>query len=368
MSIRPGWFHHTREDERVKSVAELLEIYYGSVGRNANLLLNIPPDRRGLFHENDVARLQEFDTALKRIFAHDLARMARIAASGTRGSDARYGPQQLLDGNPSTYWALDDGQQTGHVSLSFEKPVRADQLVLCEPIELGQRVARFRVEVERAGVWNELVRGTTIGAKRILRFAPQEISALRLHIEDARGTLLLSSLELYLAPESVYPLVHGSGNGAPLPALQLLRAPDPGLRVRAYEVELQKLGGVPGLIPDTHVRESIVTRIDLAPLTRPEQAALVFDGFLQIPRTGCFQFTLASDDGSRLFLDDALVIDNDGLHGAEPRQGRLTLEQGWHRVRLEYFQAGGAKQLSLRWAGPGLGLFGVEMAPESLFH
>lgn len=372
VSIRPGWFHHTREDERVKSVAELLEIYYASVGRNGNLLLNIPADRRGLFHENDVARLKEFDAALKQIFAHDLIRAAQssllVTASGMRGNVARFGPLQLFDGDPSTYWALDDGQKTGHVTLSFEEPVRADQLVLCEPIELGQRVARFRVEVEQSGVWKELVRGTTIGAKRILRFAPQEIAALRVHIEDARGTLLLSSLELYLAPDSVYPLVHGSGNGAPLPALQLLRAPDPGLRVRAFEVQLEKLAGASALAADAHVAESVVTRIDLAPLTRAEQAALIFDGYLEVPKTGRFQFTLASDDGSRLFLDEVLVIDNDGLHGAEPRQGSIALEQGWHRVRLEYFQAGGAKQLALRWAGPGLGLFGAEIAPERLFH
>jgi hypothetical protein len=321
-----------------------------------------------LFHENDVARLKEFDSALKKIFAQDLARTARIAASGTRGGEARFSPQQLLDGNPSTYWALEDGQTTGSVTLSFEKPVRADHLVLCEPIELGQRVARWRVEAEQGGLWKELARGTTIGAKRILRFAPQELAGLRLAIEEGRGTLLLSSLELYLAPEGVYPLVHGTGTGAPLPALQLLRAPDPGLRVRAYELSLEQLAGASALASDAPVAESFATRIDLAPLTRAEQVALVFDGYLDVPKTGRFQFTLASDDGSRLFLDDALVIDNDGLHGPEPRQGSIALEQGWHRVRLEYFQAGGAKQLSLRWAGPGVGLFGADIASERLFH
>jgi alpha-L-fucosidase len=107
VSIRPGWFYHPAENDKVKTVEQLLDIYYASVGRSSNILLNLPPDRRGLIHEVDEQRLLGLRKSLDRIFQTDLAPGARIHASNTRGGNGAYGPTHLQDGNSDTYWATD---------------------------------------------------------------------------------------------------------------------------------------------------------------------------------------------------------------------------------------------------------------------
>ena len=113
VSIRPGWFYHAKEDGHVKTVAQLLKIYYESVGRGCNLILNVPPDRRGQIHENDVQALREWRRVLDATFATDLARGAKATASNTRGDDPQFGPACAIDGNRKTYWATDDSRHHG---------------------------------------------------------------------------------------------------------------------------------------------------------------------------------------------------------------------------------------------------------------
>ena len=113
VSIRPGWFYHAAEDARVKSVAALVEIYYSSVGRSGSLLLNVPPDRRGLFHETDVARLAGLRRWLDATFASDLARGASARSAGVRGGAPEFAAARAVDGDPATYWATDDGVDAG---------------------------------------------------------------------------------------------------------------------------------------------------------------------------------------------------------------------------------------------------------------
>lgn len=91
----------------------------------------------------------------------------------------------------------------------------------------------------------------------------------------------------------------------------------------------------------------------LAPLPQEEMVALAFTGWIQVPTSGIYTFTTVSDDGSRWYLGDERVVENDGLHGPEARSGRIGLEAGWHPIRIEYFNARGGKSFELRWAGPG---------------
>jgi alpha-L-fucosidase len=197
VSIRPGWYYHASEDGRVKSLDELLEIYYGSVGRNGSLLLNLPVDRRGLVHENDVARLRELRRALDRLFADDLARGCVARATNVRGNDERFAAARAVDGDVKTYWATDDGVTSASVTLAFDHPTFVDHAVLTEEIALGQRVERFAISAEVDGAWNEVARGTTIGHKRILRFDSVEATAVKLEILAARACPTIASFELY---------------------------------------------------------------------------------------------------------------------------------------------------------------------------
>jgi alpha-L-fucosidase len=197
VSIRPGWFHHEAENGSVKSVGELLEIYYASVGRGANLLLNVPPDRRGLFHEIDVQRLRELGRRLNATFGTDLARPAVATASSTRGTSPRFAASMVNDGDPSTYWATDDGQTTGSVELTLPAPATFDRVVLQEAIALGQRVRQWRVEAEIDGSWTRAGEGTSIGHKRILRCSRVTARRVRVTIVSARACPTLATVGIY---------------------------------------------------------------------------------------------------------------------------------------------------------------------------
>jgi len=197
VSIRPGWFYHAAEDAKVKTVDRLLEIYEQSVGRGANLLLNIPPDRRGLIPDTDVERLRSFHQAVDAAFRVDHAREATATASNARGGSAAYGAARVNDGKPDTYWATDDGVTSASVTLTFATPTRFDRVVLQEFIALGQRVEAFAVEAEAEGGWKTVAEGTTIGYKRIVRCEPTTAARVRVNIVRARACPTLATIGVY---------------------------------------------------------------------------------------------------------------------------------------------------------------------------
>lgn len=197
VSIRPGWFYHDREDSLVKSPEHLVDIYFSSVGRNGQLLLNVPPDRRGLIHENDVRSLQGMRASLDRLFATDLLRGARVRASSAR----REHPATFAnDGWNSSWWMPADGNANPSLEWTLREPVTFDCLMLQERITVGQRIEAFRLELWDGTAWKEIVRGTTVGYKRLLRFPAVTADRVRLVIEASRATPTLSTIGLYKSP------------------------------------------------------------------------------------------------------------------------------------------------------------------------
>src|SRR6185312_4248106 len=172
VSIRPGWFYHEKEDSRVKTPAQLLDIYYKSVGRGANLNLNLPPDRRGRINEHDIASLKEFRRTLDETFSRDLAQGAKLTASNVRGGDAKFGAENLLDNNRDTYWATDDKELTPEVVLDLGKPQTFNVISLREYLPLGQRIDSFAIDTWKDGKWDEYAKGTSIGNRRLVRGQP----------------------------------------------------------------------------------------------------------------------------------------------------------------------------------------------------
>lgn len=198
VSIRPGWFWHEKENGRVKSGRELLDLYYRSVGRNASFLLNVPPDRRGLPHENDVASLKEFGRLVRETFAADLAAGARVTASDVRGKAREFAAANLVDGRKGSYWATNDGVRQAEVVVEMKTAARMNVVRLRERIELGQRVERFQVEAEQAGGWRVVAEGTSIGACRICRLSGDvETRRVRLRILESAAEVALAELGLY---------------------------------------------------------------------------------------------------------------------------------------------------------------------------
>ena len=197
VSIRPGWFYHAREDTLVRSGANLFRIYLNSVGRGSTLLLNIPPDRRGLLHEQDVQALMAFKAIREEAFARNRALHRPVAVSNIRGRSSRFSPLHLTDGKKETYWATDDSLTTATIEVLLDAHAPVRYLVVQEYIALGQRVKNFAVDVQVDGNWKEVLKGTTIGYKRILELGSIATRRVRLRILDARGCPLLSNLEIY---------------------------------------------------------------------------------------------------------------------------------------------------------------------------
>ena len=200
-SIRPGWFYHEYEDSRVKSLPKLLDIYYSSSGRNGALLLNFPIDRHGRIHANDEKASQELAAAVKQTFATNLAEGAKAAATNVRGRAAAFGAAMATDGKEDTYWATDDSVKAATLSLDFGRPITFNRFLVQEYIRLGQRVKAFSVEAMVDGQWKTLANATTIGYKRILRLPSVTATALRLVINDAKTSPLISNIGVYNAPQ-----------------------------------------------------------------------------------------------------------------------------------------------------------------------
>lgn len=198
VSIRPGWFYHPEEDDRVKSPDQLVDLYYRSVGHNATLLLNFPVDRRGLIHPVDSANAVRFHEMIQQQLKTNLVAGMTPKVSNARGGD--FVASALTDDNFDTYWATEDGVTTADIEFSFDTPTRMNRMMLQEYIPLGQRVKAFVVEYLDKDTWlpvklNEET--TTIGYKRLLRFETVETKGIRIRITDARGPLCLSNVGVY---------------------------------------------------------------------------------------------------------------------------------------------------------------------------
>ena len=172
VSIRPGWFYHAEEDTKVKSLKHLSDIYFQSVGYNSVLLLNIPPDRRGLIHEADVKRLKDFAAYRKRVFADNRVVKGRKEWNAVSGSEKIY-------------------------SLKPESEINV--VMLQEDIAKGQRVESFAVEVLTEQGWQEVGQGTTVGYKRLLRFPAVKASQLKVKINECRLTAHISQVGAFYA-------------------------------------------------------------------------------------------------------------------------------------------------------------------------
>ncbi|KAJ0260145.1 Alpha-L-fucosidase 1 [Hirschfeldia incana] len=197
VSIRPGWFWHALESP--KPVAKLLEIYYDSVGRNCMFLLNVPPNSSGLISEEDVKVLKEFSELKRSIFAKNLARKAVVSSSSVRGS--QFGAENVLEEGLDKYWAPEEKRRGGwELYLEFKDPVSFNVLEVGEPIQMGQRVASFYLEMRnvKSGKWERVVNGTTVGFKRLLRFPRCESRSLKLVVEKARADPLISYVGVYM--------------------------------------------------------------------------------------------------------------------------------------------------------------------------
>jgi alpha-L-fucosidase len=194
VSIRPGWFYHNSQDEEVKTPQKLIDIYFSSVGRNGVLLLNVPPDKRGLIHEHDSRCLTGMKELLDRTFRTNLAEPAKVEASS---EDSDHVARFILDKDKETYWTTPDDVDSAVLEFSLPEKKTFDVAMLQEEIRVGQRVEEFTIEGWDGNDWRPFAQGTTIGFKRLLRFPEVTADRIRLTILRSRTSPTLASFGLF---------------------------------------------------------------------------------------------------------------------------------------------------------------------------
>ena len=190
VSIRPGWFYHEDQDESVKSLEKLVDIYFNSVGRNAVLLLNIPPDKRGLINEKDAERLKEFKAWIDQTFDENL-----LFRAFTRYPTAR----KSVDGKDDTYAIIDQFPAGVEYKIPFAKEFNV--FMIQEDISKGQRIEDFKLEAYINDEWQELASSTTAGYKKLLRFPVVKSDRIRLSINSSRANALIQEIGLFRTPD-----------------------------------------------------------------------------------------------------------------------------------------------------------------------
>ena len=203
VSIRPGWFYHPEEDDKVKTVEQLTDLYYRSVGHNGSFLLNFPVDRDGLVHPVDSANAVNFYKNIQKQLADNLLKGIVADVTNERGSN--FSAAAMTDGDYDTYWATDDEVTEATATFNLGKPQKINRMMIQEYIPLGQRVKAFVVEYKQGREWlpvemNEET--TTVGYKRLLRFKTVETEQIRIHFTDARGCLTINNVEAFYAGET----------------------------------------------------------------------------------------------------------------------------------------------------------------------
>jgi len=193
VSIRPGWFWHASEDERVKSLEHLIDIYYKSVGRNSVLLLNVPPNNRGLIADPDVQRLKEFRKSLDETFTVDFAMGKPVSADSVE-----LPASSAVDGRGDTYW-MPKEKTTGTLEVDLGKPVTFNVSMVKEYIPMGQGVEAYSIEAWDGTEWKVISTGTTIGHKKLDRFSDVTASKVRLNIQKSQFTPQIRAFGLFKA-------------------------------------------------------------------------------------------------------------------------------------------------------------------------
>lgn len=201
VSIRPGWFYHTYQDKDVRDIRNLLKLWFMSCGRNAGLLLNLPPDTRGLVHENDVESLLGLNKVLEDSLAVDFAKGASVTADSVR--DAKSKPENLLSGNYDHFYASDDNCTTPEIIFELEGEKTFNSFILEEVIELSHRVSGFEVSAEIDGDWKTLYKGECIGYRCAQHFETITAQKVKIKITEALGAPVLRKFSLHRFDESL---------------------------------------------------------------------------------------------------------------------------------------------------------------------
>lgn len=205
--ITSGWFWGTQKNTP-KTMEELSDMYFNSVGHNATLLLNVPPNNRGTVDEAILKRVEEFGKNVKESFDENLAKAegASVKVSSVRGNAQTYKPSNMIDENDDTYWTTDDGTKSGEILIDLGKETKFDVVSVEEAIQNGQRINNYKVEYRNgdSGAWTLLEEGKTIGAKRLCRTSETTARQIKITVGTTDGKVpMISEVGVYKTTEGM---------------------------------------------------------------------------------------------------------------------------------------------------------------------
>lgn len=205
--ITSGWFWGTQKNTP-KTMEELSDMYFNSVGHNATLLLNVPPNNQGTVDEAILKRVEEFGKNIKESFDENLAKAegASVKVSSVRGNAQTYKPGNMIDENDDTYWTTDDGTKSGEILIDLGKETKFDVVSVEEAIQNGQRINNYKVEYRNgdSGAWTLLEEGKTIGAKRLCRTSETTARQIKITVGTTDGKVpMISEVGVYKTTEGM---------------------------------------------------------------------------------------------------------------------------------------------------------------------
>lgn len=191
VSIRPGWFYHAEEDDKVKSPEKLLDIYFNSVGKNSVLLVNIPPDKKGMIHDSDISTLMKWKALRDEMFKNNLAKSATFSSNNGINTNL------LADENSTTYFTTKNKYEATVIDIDLKIPQLVNVVLLQEDISKGQRIEQFEVEALVNKKWRKIAAGSTVGYKRLIQFDTVHTKKLRLKIIASRLNPQFSEIGIF---------------------------------------------------------------------------------------------------------------------------------------------------------------------------
>ncbi|MDR2697421.1 MAG: alpha-L-fucosidase [Holophagales bacterium] len=202
--LASGWFENSSPNQlnnkQVKTLKELGDIYFESIGRGGVLLLNFAPNINGVLSDYQATRAKEFGEAIRNTFATNLASGAKAVSSSYRGKNKKFAPANVLDGNYDTYWTTDDGVETGSITIDLGQDKVFDVVSVQEYIPLGQRISQYKVEVFSNGLWEPFGnpdQQQTIGYKALVRNSAVTASKVRVTITASQAVPVVNSIGVY---------------------------------------------------------------------------------------------------------------------------------------------------------------------------
>ncbi len=361
--VQNQWFWNEKTSV-TRSLSDLVEVYYSSIGNNGVLLLNVSPNTQGIIGEDQIERLMRLKKYADTTFCNNLASGATVTAS-----EGESCCNHVLGDDPMAFWTpgepWDIHRDTASLIFHLDSDKTFDNVMVREFIREGQRVAEWSLDIWTGDAWREVVRHKTIGYKSIKRFDSVTTAKVRLNILRSWDSPMISAFGLYASDALPEEKTSASEVVSILPPAMAPVDPQPGLTYDYYDRGLQSAALLDSVFAVKRLETGIAPKADTSRAQSAIGYSLVFSGFLRVPEEGEYDFHLESADGSLLFLGDMLLLHNDEPHELKTVSRKAILQKGYYPVKILYTSFRHNGSLRLYWSGPSLAP--QEIDPEFYF-